>query len=129
MRLSLCAGFFVVLVGCGRASSPQPDLGTGDFDGSRCSGEKHAFADALSQPHPCSSDSDCSQYYALCASAGSGNCAGIFYVQTSEVTELDNLRVALEQCAGASCNGGPSCGLAGLPAACVLGLCTGRARQ
>ena len=51
MRLSLRVGFFVVLIGCARTSPPQPDLGViGDLEGSSCSGEEHAFADALSEP-------------------------------------------------------------------------------
>jgi hypothetical protein len=52
----------------------------------------------------------------------------MFYVAASQKSAIDSLEAAFSHCHGASCGAGGSCGLGGLPPACIDGVCTGSSR-
>jgi len=120
--------FLFLALNCTESSPTRSsaDAGEAGVSERRCSDQKSSLVDALKGERACTSDADCVQYNALCAQEDSGNCAGIFYVSASQISQLNQLLAALDTCLGSSCNDGPKCGLAGLAPSCVDGLCVSR---
>jgi hypothetical protein len=103
------------------------DAGVGGSTGEQsCAESRSALLTKIQQSTACVAATDCMEYDAPCLQQESGNCAGIFYIAKSQKDPIDSLESAYSTCAGNGCGAGGSCGLGGLPPACVQGTCSGQ---
>ena len=113
----------------GAGGTGVSDSGMAGSAGSTCSLQRVALATSVRQSSACAVDADCVEYDAPCLMEESGNCAGIFYVAKEKEDAVATLLASYEACIGIACGAGGaggSCGLGGLPPACLQGTCQGK---
>ena len=127
-------GSLSVATGCGssaatgsEAAAGSSGMGgaTGQTDGAGgapCDAQAKAALSALKSHADCVQDSDCGDVQAICFAAQSSNCAGIFGVSKSAISDVQAFVADFDSCTGASCNAAGSCGLGGLDK-CISGHC------
>lgn len=115
LRTRSCLYLLVLSGACGTSGSTDGAGGaspnTGGASPSECLEERTAFVNALLAESVCEKDDDCTFYQAPCLGMESGNCAGIFYLNDSDVEAINNLRTDYEGCWGQACDGAGVCGL------------------
>jgi hypothetical protein len=128
------SGALLVAVGCAssRATGGEVAAGSsgiggaaGQIDGAGgapCDAQAKAALSALKSHADCVQDSDCGDVQAICFAAQSSNCAGIFGVSKSAISDVQAFVADFDSCSGTSCNAAGSCGLGGLDK-CISGHC------